>query len=650
MTSRGYLRYPHIAGDLVAFVAADDVWLAPAAGGRAWRFTADAALAGTPRLSADGSFLAWVSSKHGGTEIYAAGVADGVGTRLTYWAAPAARVCGWTPAGEVLAVSAAGQPFPQYPRARVLGTGRSGSEGADRLLPLGPVTDLSVAIGGGASGGGASGTVGLLNGSFGLDPAYWKRYRGGTAGRLWIGPADAVLAAPAAEPAAEPAQRFRRVLAGLSAQFASPMLVGGRLAFISDHEGTGNIYSCAPDGTDLRRHTDHDGWYARQASTDGHRVVYMRGGELWLLPDLDAAPERLDVILGSPVPGRAPRLISAADHVGSLSVDDAGTASAVEVRGTVHWLAHRDGPSRSLAVQPGARARYPQVLGRAGLVVWASDAGGQDCLEIGGGDPAGPADPAAAPRRLAAGRLGRIAGLAAAPDGRVVAVAAHDGYLRVVDVSTGQVREIAASGNGRMTGLAWSPDSAWLAWSQPAAHPAGMAEPLRLLRMASVADGRVTDVTDGRFTDTEPVFTLDGRYLAFLSRRSFDPVYDAHFFDLSFPYGARPYLVPLAALTASPFGPQLGGRPIGAGEAAPAAADARPDSGASDAMEGGSGGPSVAARPAPADVDGIADRVVAVPVPESRYMRLRAVKDGLAWLREPLTGTLGVGGARPDDA
>lgn len=657
MTSRGYLRFPHVAADLVAFVAADDVWLAPSSGGRAWRFTADEAPAATPRFSADGSRLAWVTSKHGGMEIYAASLADGSGVRLTYWAAAGARVCGWTQAGEVLAVSAADQPFPQYPQARVVGTDASGSQGADRVLPFGPVTDLSAAIGGPATG-----TVGLLNGSFGLDPAYWKRYRGGTAGRLWIGPADDILAGRAGAPApasaestdagglaaAEPARRFRRLLAGLAAQFASPMVVGGRLAFISDHEGTGNIYSCAPDGTDLRRHTDHDGWYARQASTDGQRIVYMRGGELWLMPDLDAVPERLDIILGSPVSGRAPRLISAADHTGSLSVDAAGTASAVEVRGTVHWLPHRDGPSRGLAVQPGVRARYPQVLGRDGLVVWSSDAGGQDCLEIGGGDPSGPADPTAPPRRLAAGQLGRITELAAAPDGSAVAVAARDGRLRIVGVSTGQVREIAASGNGRVTGLAWSPDSAWLAWSQPAAHPGGTGDnPLRVLRLASVADGEVTDVTDGRFTDTEPVFTLDGRYLAFLSRRSFDPVYDAHVFDLSFPFGARPYLVPLAALTASPFGPQLGGRPISADGHPPAAAGADTDAEAGVAAE--PAGPGQAAPRVTVDVDGITDRIVAVPVPESRYSLLRAVKTGLAWLREPLTGNLSVGGARPDD-
>jgi tricorn protease len=651
VTSRGYLRFPHITRDLVAFVAADDVWLAPSSGGRAWRFTTDAAPAATPRFSADGSQLAWVSGKHGGMEIYAASLADASGVRLTYWGAVAARVCGWTSVGEVLAVSAAGQPFLQYPLARALGTAASGRRGTDRILPLGPVTDLSAGVG--ADGAGA---LSLLNGAYlRQDPAHWKRYRGGSGGRLWIGAADDLIegsAGGAAEAAGDPSssgqsRRFRRLLDGLPGQFASPMVVGGRLAFISDHEGTGNIYSCTTDGTDLRRHTDHDGWYARHASTDGQRVVYMRGGELWLLPDLDAAPERLDVVLASPVSGRAPRLISAADHVGSLSVDAAGTASAVEVRGTVHWLAHRDGPSRSLAVQPGVRARYPQVLGRDGLVVWATDAGGQDCLEIGGGDPSGPADPAAPPRRLAAGQLGRIAELAAAPDGSAVAVAAHDGRLRVVDVSTGQVREIAAPGNGRITGLSWSPDSTWLAWSQPAAHPAGMTEPRRLIRLASVADGRVTDITEGRFTDTEPVFTLNGRYLAFLSRRSFDPVYDAHFFDLSFPFGARPYLVPLAAATASPFGPQLGGRPIGADRPAQAAPGLQADADAGAGTDAAGHGLEVA--PVTVDVDGIADRVVVVPVPESRYSRLRAVKDGLAWLREPLTGTLGVSGARPDD-
>ncbi|MGE5132534.1 MAG: S41 family peptidase [Gemmatimonadota bacterium] len=648
MASPGYLRFPHITNDIVVFVAADDVWLAPVSGGRAWRFTTDEAQAATPRLTPDGTQVAWVSARDGCPEIYVAGLADGASTRLTYWGTSWARVSGWTPAGEVLAVSAANQPFGHYVRARALATASSGGPGAERVLPFGPVSDLSLGSGG-------AGTVGLLTGtwgSFNSEPAYWKRYRGGTAGRLWTGPATAILSGAPGTADQIPVP-FRRVLADLPGQFGSPMIVGGRLAFICDHEGTGNVYSCALDGSDLRRHTDHEGWYARQASTDGQRIVYARGGELWLLDDLQAAgPVRLDITLGSPVRGRAARLVTAGDHLGCLSVDQGGRASAIEVRGTVHWLTHRDGPARAVSVVPGVRARFPQVLGTRGQVVWATDADGIDALEIGPGDPAGPAGPAAAVRRIAAGQIGRVTGLAGAPDGRTVAVAAQDGRLRVVDAGSGQVREIAASGNGVMTGLAWSPDSAWLAWSQPAGHPGGMnANPLRRLRLARIADGQVFDATDGRFADTEPVFTLDGKYLAFLSLRNFDPIYDVHFFDLTFPYGARPYLLPLDAATPSPFAPELGGRPVGDPAGAPAqtpAAGGDPAGAGGTAAEAAPGGGGPQVPPVPVDTARMADRVVALPVPEARYSGLRAVKGGLAWLREPVTGNLGIGGAQPD--
>ena len=227
----------------------------------------------------------------------------------------------------------------------------------------------------------------LLNGSWGRDPAYWKRYRGGTAGRLWT----ATGGGP-----------FQRILASLNGQFASPMLVGDRLAFLSDHEGTGNVYSCRLDGSDLRRHTDHDGGYARQAATDGQRIVYQCRGELWILDDLspDSQPRPVPVTLGSASTALVPRLISAEDHLGGLSCDYAGLASAVVVRGTVHWLTHRDGPARALAVTADARARLPQVLGQTGQVAWISDAGGTDAVEI--APAAGPELALAARRRARA--------------------------------------------------------------------------------------------------------------------------------------------------------------------------------------------------------------------------------------------------------
>jgi tricorn protease len=659
VTSSGYLTFPHVHGELITFVSEDDVWLGQADGGRAWRLSADQALASRPRLSRDGTQVAWTGIRRGIAEVFLSPVEGGLGRQLTFWGDGRTEACGWTPAGEVLAISAAGQPFTQFTWAYAIDPESAARPPGDVRLPYGPVADLAVETAG----------VALLTGAMNRDPAYWKRYRGGTAGRLWLreaarGPASGPAAAAGADPvsagpAGGPDPAFRRLLAGLGGQLASPMLVGGRVAFLSDHEGTGNLYSCAPDGTGLRRHTDHDGDYARQASTDGERIVYSCGGVVWLLDGLDGEPRPVELRLGSVPAGRAPRLISADDHVGSLSVDATGRASAVEVRGTVHWLTHRDGPALALSVTPGtARARLPEVLGRDGQVVWVTDADGEDALEVGSAAADGAPQ---APRRLAAGAIGQVSSLAAAPDGSKVAVAARDGHLRVVEVASGAVSELAASDNGEVTGLAWSTDSAWLAWSHPDSQPLRR---LRLARVAGPAPAQVTDVTDGRFTDTEPVFTIDGKYLAFLSKRSFDPVYDAHFFDLAFPFGARPYLIPLAAATLSPFGPQPGGRSIGdpddeSDDSASGGDGDGSDSGSQGSADGPAGGDGKAAgggkgrkAPAPVAVDlpGLADRIAALPVPESRYSSLRAVKGGLAWLCEPLAGVLGEGGARPGDS
>ena len=85
VTSSGYLRYPHIHGDLVAFAAEDDIWLAPADGGRAWRLSTDRAQVSYPRFSRDGTRVAWTSWRDGNPEVYTADAEGNDAGRLTYW-------------------------------------------------------------------------------------------------------------------------------------------------------------------------------------------------------------------------------------------------------------------------------------------------------------------------------------------------------------------------------------------------------------------------------------------------------------------------------------------------------------------------------------------------------------------------------------
>src|SRR6059058_4696717 len=106
-----YLRFPHLVADRVAFVADDDVWLVAAEGGRAERLTSDRAPALRPKLSPDGSQVAWASRRDGNPEVYVAPVDGGPATRLTYWNQALTRPLGWAKDGRVIASSPVFQPF-----------------------------------------------------------------------------------------------------------------------------------------------------------------------------------------------------------------------------------------------------------------------------------------------------------------------------------------------------------------------------------------------------------------------------------------------------------------------------------------------------------------------------------------------------------
>ncbi|MFF3768042.1 S41 family peptidase [Streptomyces sp. NPDC001922] len=645
MSDGAYLRFPHLHDGLLCFAAEDDLWVAPlpAAGatpGRAHRITVDRTRVGHPRFSPDGTLIAFTTWRSLDPEIHLAPVAGGPARRLTYWGSTDTRVCGWTPDGHILAVASHGQPFSYYSWGYKVST----DGGPGGRLPWGPISDIAVAdvaAGGpgeppGAPAEGTEHRTLLLTGKPPHEPASWKRYRGGAKGRLFL--------------------HGRRLLPELNGHLDCPMFVAGRIAFLSDHEGIGNLYSCLPDGSDLRRHTDHDRFYARHASTDGSRVVYQCAGDLWLAEDFSpaGAPRKLEVRLGGPRAGRRRYQIPASSHVDSLSVDDTGRASAICVRGSLYWLTHRDGPARTITDVPGVRIRLPEILGATGRVAYITDAEGEDAVEIA---PLPRAGTTGAPQRMAAGALGRVHGLVASPDGQRLAVATHDGRLLVLRVPAepaataggdgpdgeggtaapadgpadpraeqqeAEVTEVIRSANGPVKDLAFSPDSAWLTWSHP-----GIGRSLRQIKLARLTDRHIIDVTNGRFEDEEPVFTGDGRYLAFLSWRGFDPVYDVHTGDLSFPLGCRPYLVPLSSATPSPFALSAEGR-TAAGGLDPV--DTRGDG-------------SVLV-----EAEGLASRVTPFPVAASKYSALRPVAGGgLVWLRWPISGALGETFAHPAD-
>jgi tricorn protease len=617
----GYLRFPHVVGDRVVFTAEDDVWLSSLSGGRAHRLTADGVPVARPRLSPDGEQVAWVSKRAGEPEVFVMPTAGGAPRQLTFFGWPGTTLHGFARNGRLIVLSSASQPFRSRTWAYALDA-RPGADPALERLPYGPVNAIAESVAGKVVVG-----TGYLR-----DHSWWKRYRGGTAGRLWIDP--------------DASGDFVEFLGQLEGPKTAPVWVGDRLAFLGDFEGHGNVYSVATDGTDLRRHTDHEDYYARQLSGDGNTLVYQTAGRLWTLDNLDAAsrPAPLEISLGSTRSGRGVRLLKAAEHLGTISVDRTGRASSVEVRGNVVWLTHRNGPARTVAAMDGVRHRLPVVLNpdeqrSDPTVAYVTDVEGDDAIEV--------ATSEGNRQRFGAGQLGRVLELVASPDGAAVAVSTHDGRLLIMDTSEGSIRELESNPKGEPTGIAFSPDSRWLAYS------AAEFNELRSIRLIELATGTITSVTTERFIDSDPAFTLDGKYLTFLSARTFDPVYDAHVFDLAFPLATRPYLVTLAADVPSPFDPELAGRADESdraddGHRADEFEPGTAERGATVGENADGGRGKLAPPEAVVELDGIGSRVVPFPVAAGRLGNLAAAKGGIIWTDSPIAGELGES-RKPDD-
>ena len=211
-----YLRYPHLSGSTLTFVADDDVWLTDlpgfAASARAWRVTSDRVPVKRPLLSPDGSRVAWTSAREGVVEAFALPVDGGETNRLTYWGHARTEAIGWASPDEVIVRGWGGHGHRFYNFAHTVPF----EGGQPARLPYGNLKSLAVAEPG------VQGSPVVLSRFYAGNSWLWKGYRGGATGQLWID--------------REGTGEFERFLADLDGNLGDPMWFDGRVVFHSDHQ------------------------------------------------------------------------------------------------------------------------------------------------------------------------------------------------------------------------------------------------------------------------------------------------------------------------------------------------------------------------------------------------------------------------------
>ena len=92
------LRTPSISATHVAFAYANNIWIVDRKGGDARRLTSFQGQSSNPKISPDGTMVAFSADYAGNTDVYTVPVSGGEPTRLT-WHPGADTVQGWTPDG-----------------------------------------------------------------------------------------------------------------------------------------------------------------------------------------------------------------------------------------------------------------------------------------------------------------------------------------------------------------------------------------------------------------------------------------------------------------------------------------------------------------------------------------------------------------------
>ena len=170
MKNLGYFRFPTIHKNHLVFVSEDDLWSYDIASQKLNRLTSNYGAVSTPKISPDGKNIAFIGSDDGDLEVYVMPSAGGPAKRLTYFGSMIIKVVGWKNNNEILFASSHGMPFPRM--SDIYAVNLKGE--FPTCFSFGMGSDI------------AFGDSSVILGKNTADPARWKRYKGGTAGEIWI--------------------------------------------------------------------------------------------------------------------------------------------------------------------------------------------------------------------------------------------------------------------------------------------------------------------------------------------------------------------------------------------------------------------------------------------------------------------------------
>lgn len=570
------LRQPTISNTQVAFVYANDLWIVGKDGGDAKRLTSNEGQESLPHFSPDGKWIAFTGQYDGNTDVYLIPSEGGQPQRLT-WHPGADNVTGWTPDGESVLFASSREAVPTQ-ESKIYKINYKG--GMEEAL------EIPRAVAGEISEDGKY----IAYQQIGFWDAEWRNYRGGQAKPIWI--VDLKNYSLKMTPQTD------------NERHTDPVWLNNVVYFLSERDYANNVWSYNPATNELKQQTFHSDFDAKSLDGGGGVIVYEQGGYLNILNPANGNTKRLTINVRGDFHWARERWEEVKPiSLANASLSPTGQRALFEYRGEVFTVPKEKGDWRNITRNSSAADRSPVWSPDGKKIAWFSDVSGEYQLMI--GDQEG----LEKPKVISIEKPTFFFKPAWSPDSKYIAFTDTDYVLWFTDVNSGITKKIDSdryAHPNRTLNPVWSPDSKWIAYARL------LDNHYKVIKAYNIETAQSVQLTDGMADAISPVWDSSGKYLYFLASTNY--ALNSGWLDMSSydrPLTRALYLIVLNKEDVSPLAPR---------------SDDEKEKPKEDKKEGT---PIVKI-----DMDGIANRILAVDIPQRNYAALYPASDGYLFYSE----------------
>jgi len=579
------MRFPAIHGNQIVFTYAGDLYTANSSGGTARKLTGDVGYEMFSRFSPDGKNIAFTGQYDGNTEVYLIPSEGGIPKRLTYTATlnrddvsdrmgPNNIVMGWN-GDEILFRSR--WTDPNDFKGQLYTVKKNGGAAIQLPLPRGGFASFS-----------PDGKQLAYNRVF-REFRTWKHYRGGQADDVWIYDFET--------------KKITNVTNN-PAQDIFPMWHGNKIYFISDRDYRMNLFSYDLISKETKKLTDFTEYDIKFPSLGDNAIVFENGGYIYKFDLASPKTEKVKIFINEDFNIGRGGLIDVSKNITNFEIAPDGSRALFGARGEVFTVPAKNGNTRNLTNTSGVHERSSKWSPDGKWISYISDKTGETEIYI---MPQSGKDEAV---QLTSEKGSYKYQALWSPDSKKLLWSNRDQKLFVTDVESKKTSQIAESNVFEMNDYSWSPDSKWIAYSRPEKDSEVK------IYLYSLENDETIEATDGWYSSYSPVFSADGKYLFFVSDRSFSPVYSQTEWNHAYRDMSKIYLITLTKDTKSPFEPKSDEVKINSDEKKEEKKDEKKEDDKSVKV----------------DKDGLQSRIAVLPISAGNYFNLTATGKKLYYM------------------